>query len=407
MTTMACPNDDNAAVQRILLLALMPIGDTLFTTPTLRALRERYPEAHITALVHASNAAIMRFVPSVDRVVVLPTGVDWRGSWPLLRTLRRLRARRFDVAIDFTSPAYKWISMACGIPRRTYMKFDPLWWLLPGDHRAWRATHAAEHYYNCARELDLPPWDDVSHTAELALPDVERIAARAFLHRHSLATGQPVVAVHAGGAWLGGMKRWPADRFVALADRLHERWNAHVVLLGSRDEAALDVEIAAAMRVQPLVTAGALPLIRSVALIEACDLFIGNDSGLLHAAAAVGTPYVGIFGPTSPENFHPLPGYPDQGRLVLPPCPPAHPHYFVGSRPIWTHPRGGNQVITTISVDAVYEQADALLTQAYGASRAASGAPSWDLYGSQAAFTAKGPEPLAPPHALPTRYAGR
>src|SRR5579883_1834488 len=110
MTDMTPPRADIPSPRRILLLALLPIGDTLFTTPTIRALRQRYPSARITALVRGANAAIMRCVPSVDDVVVLPTDGDWRGPGALLGTLRRLRAQRYDVAIDFTSPAYKWIS---------------------------------------------------------------------------------------------------------------------------------------------------------------------------------------------------------------------------------------------------------------------------------------------------------
>ncbi len=112
---------------RILLLSLLPIGDTLFTLPTVEAMRARYPAAHLAALVHSQTAPLMRCVPAVDEVVVLPVGQDYDGAGRLLRTLRHLRSERFDVAVDFTSPAYKWVSLACGIGLRTYMKFDRLW----------------------------------------------------------------------------------------------------------------------------------------------------------------------------------------------------------------------------------------------------------------------------------------
>src|ERR671936_864793 len=92
------------SIRRILLLALLPIGDTLFTTPTIRALRERYPRARLTALAHASAAPVLRCVPELDEVAVLPVGRDWAGCGPLVRTLRSVRARRFEVVSDFTSP---------------------------------------------------------------------------------------------------------------------------------------------------------------------------------------------------------------------------------------------------------------------------------------------------------------
>src|SRR5438067_6966692 len=198
--------------RRILLLALLPIGDTLFITPTIRALRERYPRTRITALAHESDAPVLRCVPELDKVVVLPVGRDGAGLGAVARTLRHLRAQRFDVAIDFTTPAYKWVSFVCGIPIRTYMKFEPLWWIVPRDRTRWRSTHATRHYYDCARELDLPPWEEeadraspdrpdggaVSHVPYLQLPDAERRAAHLFLHRHGV-TPEPGSGLSRGG----------------------------------------------------------------------------------------------------------------------------------------------------------------------------------------------------------------
>src|SRR5437016_6350824 len=99
--------------RRILLLALLPIGDTLFITPTIRSLRERYPRTRITALVHASAAPILRSVQGVDEAVVLPFGPDWTGAGALVRTLRYLRSHLFDVASDLPTPAYKSVCFAC------------------------------------------------------------------------------------------------------------------------------------------------------------------------------------------------------------------------------------------------------------------------------------------------------
>lgn len=355
---------------RLLLLALLPIGDTLFTTPTMRALRDRYPEAHITALVHAGTAPLLKRVPVIDEVVILPFREDWAGPGPLARALRRLHARHFDAAIDFTTPAYKWVSFVCGIPLRTYMKFDRLWWLLPGEHAAWRATHATRHYYECARELDLPPWDSASAIPSLALRRPERDDARRFLSEQGVVPGRyPLVALHVGAAGLGGLKRWPPQRFAALADRLREQWNARIVLLGSRDELALVESVAVALRTRPIVAAGATTLLSSIAVIEASDLFIGNDSGPLHAAAAVGTPYVGIYGPTVPANFGPIPSRPGQGLLVEPAtpcCTCGAPQYFVGGSPVWRRPccQGRCRALDTVTVDAVYTAAEALLREA-------------------------------------------
>ncbi len=323
----------------ILLLAMLPIGDTLLVTPTIRALRRRYPRARIVALAHARSAPVLRQLPTVDEVLVLPTGPDWAGPAALIELVKRLRARRLAAAVDFTSPAYKWIPFLAGVPVRTYMKLDRLWWLLPGQHRRWRETHAAEHYYACAAELDLPPWEEVDHRVDLYLPEeAQREASRLLAEAVGPADGKPLVCLHPGGAGMAGLKRWPAARFAQTAERLAERYGATIILLGGPDERELADGVAAAMRARAVVAAGKLSLLGSMALIAQADLFVGNDSSLLHAAAALGTRYVGIFGPTGRANFRPIPAYPGQGVLVEPSPPCGEPTYFVGGRPRWWRP---------------------------------------------------------------------
>jgi len=351
---------------RILLLALLPLGDTIFSTPTIRALRERYPAARLTALVHASSAPVLRCVPALDDVVVLSFRADWAGPALLAATLRRLRARRYDAAIDFTTPAYKWVSVVAAIPTRTYMKFDPLWWLIPGAHQQWRATHATRHYYDCARELDLPPWETVDQRPRLQLPAEARHDARLFIEAAPGLRGSgPLVGLHVGGAGLGVLKRWPVARFAALADRLVMTWDARIVLLGGPDDRELAAAVARMTRIRPAFAAGAVPFLTSIALIEACDLFIGNDSGPLHAAAAVGAPYVGVFGPTSVANFRPIALYPGQGRVVQPAVPCRAPRYFVGGEPVWRGPccHGVCAALATLEVKTVFDAAATLLSK--------------------------------------------
>lgn len=362
---------DSAAPASILLLTMLPIGDTLFVTPTIRALRQRHPSAHIAALARAANAPILRCIPELDEVTILPALVRPSGLASLPELLGNLWSRRFQTAVDFTSPAYKWISLAAGVPTRTYMKFDPLWWLVPGDHARWRATHATQLYFECARELDLPAWSQVDRRPRLVLPDAAHDEAGAFLRGHGLmGEADLIVGLHPGGAGLSGRKRWPAERFAAVADELARRWGARVVLLGGPDEMHLVAQVAGCMRHRPTRAAGALSLLGSIALIARCGLFVGNDSSLLHAAAAVGTPYVGIFGPTCLANFQPVPDHSRQGRLVAPWPPAARTSYFVGGRPVW-HRRGDGDAATalsTITPDDVLRQADELLYQRGGTS---------------------------------------
>lgn len=365
-TSRTPPRMDDAP--RIVLLTPLPIGDTMFCAPTIHALREAYPRARICALVHSTTSELMRTVTAVDDVVVLPIGRDWRGPRALLNFLRQLRKARFDVAIDFSSPAYKWIPLLAGIPMRTYMKFDRGWWLLPARHARWRRTHAAEHYYDCARELGLRPWSAVAHSARLRLPAAAHREARHFLKAKGLMRSRDrLLAMHPGGAMLDGLKRWPAERFAAVADALSERWDAHVVLVGGPEEKKLVEAVAHRMKAPAIQAAGEVSLMASFALLAEADLFIGNDSGLLHAAAALGTPYIGIYGPTAAANFHPLPSSEGQGVILQPRRPCETPRYFVGGDVIWSQPCcvGVCQALATISAERVLAVASMLLQRRF------------------------------------------
>lgn len=359
------------SVPRILLLAMLPIGDALFITPTIRAIRQRYPAASLIALTKAGSAGILKCVGDLDDVFTLPVGGDWRGTLELTKLLAYLRTQRFDVAVDFTSPAYKWVSMAAGIPFRTYMKFDSAWWFVPGEHRHWRFTHATRHYYDCAAELDLPPWGEVDHTPRISLPATARAEAARYLAERGLAARgerqSPLVVLHAGGAGLDGLKRWPIDRFAAVADALVARWSARVVLIGGPDEATLDAKVAALTRQPVANAAGQLSLLGTAALIEAADLFVGNDSSPLHLAAAMGTRFVGIYGPTGLANFRPIPVRSRQGRFALPPYACGSPQHFVGAAPIWNHAccEGTCAALLALDPQTVIDQAEAHLVEAF------------------------------------------
>jgi lipopolysaccharide heptosyltransferase II len=365
----SCPPCDTlcgSSRPRILLLAMLPIGDTLFLTPTIRALRDRFPQARIVALARHSNAPIVRCVPEVDEVRLLPLLADWAGAGPLAGILRELRGERFEVAVDFTSPAYKWISLCSGIPVRTYLKLDPGWWFLPGKHARWGAAHATRHYYDSVRELDLPPWSQVSHQPRIVLTSQARRTALAFLRRQGLWPGRgPLVALHPGGAGLGGVKRWPPERFACVAEHLRRENGAYILLLGGPEDRPLAQTIATQVVDPPPVVATELPLLTTAALIERCDLFIGNDSGLLHLAAALGTSYVGIYGPTSLDNFRPIAVRPGQGRLALPAWPCFTPRHFVGGDHALRGPccERTCAALETISPAQVIAHADALLAE--------------------------------------------
>ncbi len=318
----------NAAPRRILLLLLLPIGDTLFSTPTVRALRRSYPNAEITALAYPTNAGILEANPDLDRLVSHPTASTWPGPWAYRRFLWDLRRTGFDLVVEF-GPAQGWLRSIIG-PRRFRALDFPLWqWFAPLGKRPWRARHAIDSYATLltpAERRFLPPGPVLHCTA----------ADRAKMGRALAALGAgPIVAVHPGGEGFRGMKRWPVGRFVEVTRNLVDRRGAHVVILGGADEVELAKRYKAGVpEARSLV--GLLTLGETVAVLERSAVFLGNDSAPLHMAGALGIPTVGIYGPTNPANFGPRGQNVSVVRSALP-CSPCF--HFVGSGPVWAGSR--------------------------------------------------------------------
>lgn len=299
------PVDDRSAPKRILLMMLLPIGDTLFTTPSMRALRRRYPEAEITAVVYPTNRGVLSNNPDIDRFLLWPTRHRWAGMRDILKLFWNLRRSRFDLAVEFSNYNW-WVSWLSGIPRRTEMNLPRLWWVLPWAGQEWRKQHAVEHYADPVRRLGIPV-DDMA--LRIFPGKQEEAKARAWLERYKVEPGELLVGIHPGGEGLWGRKRWSVARFAEVADGLSEGVGARIVIMGGKDDAPAAAEISSRTRASVINATGQTTLGETAALVRHCALFIGNDSSPLHIAAASGTPVVGIYGPTDPRSYHPwIPG---------------------------------------------------------------------------------------------------
>ena len=362
--TLPTPGD----APQILLLMRLPLGDTLFATPTIRALRQRYPAALLTALVSSNNAPLLSHNPDLDDAIVLPFRAD-RGRGNLLATLRLLRRRRYDVALCLGTPALGWLPVVCGIPEQEFLDFAPLWWLFPHDYTDWNRQHAVDLTATVARHLDIGP---VEHQLVVNLTPDERAAARALLRRLHLEHTAPLVAIHPGSGAAPGQKRWPLWRFAEVATALAHGYGARIIVLGGPSEVDLGEHLAGMIGPAATCLSGQLDLRETLSLLGVCDLFVGNDSGPLHMATAVGTPVVGIYGPTDPVTFGPC-APPERAAVVQPPgaTPVIH---FVGGDTIWRQLMGTRypyEALARLSADPVIAACGQLLAQQRTARRAA------------------------------------
>lgn len=307
----------DAPPRRILLVKFCCMGDAVLIEPALRALRRTFPAAHVTMVCTPRTLPIFEGSELLNEVLRFPlTGSRGLGEFlthglpGLFAMLGRLRRQPYDVAIDFDN-YYNWttfLPFAAGV--RTRVGFDT-----PGQGRSNLLTnpvpyagekHMVEFYLDLVRAIgaDTPDRSPVFH-----LPAESHAWARTFLAAAGHARGeQPLVALSPGRSEAWHFIRWAEDNFVATGAALHERFGARLLLVGGPAERAISERMVAALRARGIAAIDAVgrsDLRQSAALLAECDLLVCNDSGPMHVAAAVGTPTLAIFGPTSHKLWGP------------------------------------------------------------------------------------------------------
>jgi ADP-heptose:LPS heptosyltransferase len=343
-------------VESILLNLMLPIGDTLFATPTVRALRQRFPQAHIVALVFPTNAGVLYANEDIDEVILHPTRQTFT---PLayLRFLRQMWRRRFTLAVEFRPYAW-WLSLLCGAWRRLSLDIPLYQWALPFGARPWKHRHAVSSYATVPAMLGLHV--DGSRLV-VRTTEADRASAAGLLSAHGIRQHDRLIVLHPGGEGFRGMKRWGAARFSALGDRLAQCYGARVAIIGGREESALAQDVAAGMREPAVVLNGHVSLGQTVAVLERCYLFVGNDSAPLHMAGSLGVATVGIFGPTSLTNYRPVGPRVAIARSGMA-CSPCF--HFVGSHPLWAGSRCRVPAcLHTLAVTSVLDAAERVLAR--------------------------------------------
>lgn len=349
--------------QRILVTLMCPIGDTLLATPALAALRRSQPSAHITVLTNVSNAGILDGNPDFDEHIALPRyGIGRTREF--LTVIRRLAELRdaYDYVVNL-SPISSLVTAGVGMRgKHLHLGTPALWWLWGSRSEAYRDRHTIDQYLLAiAPLLDQEP-QPAQRVPRLTLTTQDRAGARRLLRTHGLSPTSVLVVMHAGGEGFNGRKRWAPERFAAVGNALVEQFGARIVLIGGPDDVPLSEEAAALMSGHATVVAGDTTLKVTAALIEAATLFIGNDSAPMHIAAAVGTPSVGIFGPSDWQEFHPVgkPGYASRVIHSDLPCSPCF--RFIGNSAPWMpNPCQSRACLKAIQPEQVLAAATALL----------------------------------------------
>ena len=287
--------------QRIVVRAPNWVGDVVMATPTFRALRETFPQAHLAVVLRPYVEPIVRGAPWFDEVIA----TDDRRLGDFLELTRRLRAGSFDLAVilpnSVRSALEAWLGRArrrLGYDRRYrgILLTDPV--APPHDSRGrFVPRNMVDYYLTLCQLLGC---QHLSRREELFITPECGERGEALLAKHQVGTDQTLFAVNPGGAF-GGSKLWLPDRFATVADTLADRHGARIVLFGSPKERPILETVAQAMTHEPILfEPGELDLDVLKPLMRRCSLLVTNDTGARHYGVAFDVPVVCIMGSTSP-----------------------------------------------------------------------------------------------------------
>lgn len=278
------------------------IGDAVMTLPALRRLRSIYPDAHIALHTREWAEGVFRDLDVVDEILSIPKA---SGKFESVRSqARQLRPHKFDLAVLFpNSFESALVARLSNIPTRlgyatqgrSFLLTDPL------DVPEWKSSrHESEYYLNL---FETP--QSQGDLINLDVSDQRKIEAKRFLSECGVETTKPIIAFGAGST-NSRAKRWPAENFAKLSDMIAAVTGSAPVFMGSQDEADVIRKVAKTAEHSFIDLCGKTDLSTATAILSIADVFISNDMGLAHIAAATGTPTIVIFGPTKDETTRPL-----------------------------------------------------------------------------------------------------
>lgn len=309
-------------IERILIRGTNWIGDVVMSLPAVSSVRRTFPHARISVLAKPWVADLYRSCPDVDDVIVFQSPGRHDGVGGKVCLTDELRGERFDLALLLQNAIEAaLIAWRARIPLRA--GYDSDWRGLLLTHsvhrtRAIRKVHQIDYYLEMVRALGFTVAGKDIH---LIPDDGACTVAGKILTGHGVYKEDILIGI-APGATYGPAKMWFPDRFAAVADRLADEFSARVILFGSAGdrERAGCVQQHATRNLINL--AGETSLKEAMALISRCNLFISNDSGLMHLAGALDVPLVAVFGSTNPETTSPPGG---KSRIIYRdvPCSPC------------------------------------------------------------------------------------
>lgn len=289
-----------------MIIQLRRIGDVLLSTPVIRALRTHFPKSHIAFLTERESSDLLALNPYLDEVIILERE-RYRNPLYSLKKIWQIRKKGFDLVIDLL-----------GNPRTAYISF-----LSGARHRMghdlpWRRffyniliRNDGKPKYSATQKLEaLKPLgvDALGAKPDFLVPEEARRFAQRFLEEEGTDGERLIISISPTSR--RHFRRWHLERFAQLSDWLISRFQATVVLVWGPGEKGVVEKLESLMKHKPSISPKTEDLFQLGAILQSCDLHIGNDNGTKHVAVAVGTPTITIYGPQNPINWT----YPEPSR---------------------------------------------------------------------------------------------
>ena len=361
-------------MQKFLIINPFGIGDVLFTTPIIRAIKENYPESFIGYWCNGRVKDIFENNPYLDKVFALSRGdlkKVWRqsrlkGIKAFLKLFYDIKREHFNLALDFSlDHRYSLLLRLLGVKRIIGLDYKKRGRFLTDKIKidGYNDKHVIEYYLDLLKSLNIEIKDKPN--IELFISNEEEKWVDDFLKEHRITDEDLLIGIApAGGeswgkdAWL---KHWPVVKFAHLADRIIDNYGANVIILGDKQERDIANKMINIMRNKPIDLTGKTNLEEFIAIIKDLSLLITNDGGPLHIAVALGVKTVSIFGPVDEKVYGPYP--PGLNHIVI--------KKDLACRPCYRNFRfrdcaNQRRCLEDITVDEVYSAVKKLTNLNYG-----------------------------------------
>ena len=280
-------------IHRILIIRLAPLGETVLTTPVIRALRQHFPDAYIAYMVAPTREDLVSANPHLNEVLTYQTSVP--------KLIYQMAQRKFQMAVVL-QPTFRLVlhTFLARIPFRVGFETNAgrkklLNLAVPNN----TAQHETQRYLDVVRALGV---EVVDSEPEVFVDSASIAWVNNFLQSQKLKDSKRIIGLNPGAAT--AYRRWHASNFADLGDRLHERYGAHIIITTGPREGELADQVAKLMAHPPVIVNQATPM-QLAALLQRCHLYISNDTGPMHLSTAVKTPTVALFGASNVIQWAP------------------------------------------------------------------------------------------------------